>query len=335
MKYMKKAFKINTYFFQLLIAVIVTFTATYFSLPKSLMSTLPSILVASLIIVLIRIPFWQKLLLFVLFAFINATIEYNTVTALFYMLFCVLTFLTCSVAFHLFKKRKVILTVFAVILVILCAIPHSFIFGNIFEGMRSEKIIRHYVNQRYSSSEMVVSGTYYSLNNRYYKATIYSKKMPTEVYSLYVHGNNVIDTYIPFAQTALMNDRMLEITSVLRERFENDRFEVIPIEICGYPFDRPILLSDNNDYNSLMRFKIKAPGFITKAEFLETSEKYYNILVSKKIRFREIIFTGGGLYGESMYISVPYGSLEKNFSGMVKPSHLRASPISRDIINIE
>lgn len=311
------------YYVRIILTVLLAFVGTYYTLPqRGLISTLPVYFAAILIMVLIRVPIWQKAFIFGVFAFTFTTVYYETVYALAFAGICVLTIILCSAAFNLLKKKKLVSSIISVLLICLCALPHPLLFGNYPEAVQANKKIQEYVAKHYTGEGIVVSGTSYDFLTGSYKATVYDQKAPTEKYSISVYNSRLTDSFVRFSEIKLMEKRALEITSALREQFPNDRFSVVPLEISGYPFEDQISLSDPNNYDENMRFEIHVPGFIYKEEFAKKAEAYYNTLLKAKLPFREVVFIGGGDYLNAMSISVPYDLLRKDMAKLIKPSHL-------------
>lgn len=322
MNFLEKIIKNNTS--KLILTAFLAFLAAYFALPaRGLVSTLPLYVLIILISAAIRISVWQKAALFGIFAFIYTSIEYDFIHALGFSALCILTVFISSFAFKLFSKKKVFPAILSLILISACTFPHAYFFGNIIKGINANKIINNYVEERYSDEGSFVSHTYYDYKTDSYKADVYDSKAPTEIYSLSVRNIFLHDSYKQYAQKALMNSRMLEITTALREKYPDDNFEVIPIEISGYPFSEQINLSDTTDYNSKMRFKIIVCGLLNKQDFAEKSNGYYDTIMNSGIDFREIVFTGGGYFQNSFRISVSANPLIKDFYALAEPLPFR------------
>jgi hypothetical protein len=319
------------YYGKLILIVLVAFAGTYYALPqRGLISTLPVYLIAALLAVFIKIPVWQKAALFGIFAFTFSTVYYKPLYTAIFAGICVLTVFICSFAYHLFKKKRTPSAIVAILLVCACIIPHSLLFGNIFDGMTADKMIREYVSEHYTSDEFVISDTSYDFNTGLYKATVYNVKLPTEKYSLSVYNSRLTDSYLRFAEIKLMEKRAIEIRAALREKFPNEMFSVTPLGISGYPYKDQISLNDTDNYNEYMRFEIHVPGYLFKNEFAMKAKSYYNTLVNAKLAFREIVFIGSGEYLNALSIKVPYDLLPKDMEKLIKPSNLL--PLSSNYI---
>lgn len=313
--------KIDSYTIRLISFGLLAFVGTFFAVPtRGLISTLPIYLIAVLFSVLIKIPIWQKSLFFGMFAFIFVTIDYDSFHGLFFAALCILTLLICSISFSLFKKKKALTIVIAVILISICALPHAYFFGNYSDGFNADKVLVKYADTHYNKDNMVISGTYYDYKIGHYKSIVYDKNVPTEIYSMVVQNDKVYDSYVSYVQETLMHNKMLDITNVLRDNFADDTFKVIPLEIAGYPISDEISNNDTTDYSFIMRFKILVPGLIDKDKFAEKSKEYFDAIIESNINFGEIVFTGKDIRRSVLAISVTPKTFYGDFSMLIKPN---------------
>lgn len=305
---------------RLVIAALLAFAGTYFNMPaRGLLSTMPVLLLAVLCSVLIKVPVWQKAALFGLFGYLFSALEFDSTTDLYFAALCILLVLACSLAFYLFKKKKIPQMILAIILVFACAVPQIYFFGNYPEAKTANEKLQEYVSIRYSDEEMIISGIHYDYTTGYYKASLYNKTLPTNVYSIAIKNNHLQDSFIPFAEKELTNSKMLEMTQVLRASFENDLFDVTALEISGYPFSGQISLNDTTDYSSLIKYKIIVPGLLNKNEFEQKAKKYFDVIMESGLDFNEIIFVGSGLQADILTITVGRNPLILDFSRLTTP----------------
>jgi len=320
---LKNLAKNNVNTARLIVVVLLAFGGTYFNMPtRGLISTLPILLIAVLLSVLIRIPAWQKVLLFGFFAFCLAAIDYDILIGLYFAILCILIVSLCTLAFSLFKKKKILPMILAILIIIVCAIPQALLFGNYSQGYSADKIIDEYVSAHYTNENMVVSGTYYDYKTGLYQASIYDKSLPIDICYLVVNNNRIFDGFDSFVERSLMNNRSLELTAILREKFEKDKFDVYSIHIAGYPLfekNKEISLNDTTNYNSLMSFRIIVPGLIDKAAYGKKAETYYNAILAAGFDFKEIIFVASGTDRDIMTIKVSTNPLIKDLSKLIAP----------------
>ncbi|PKM61186.1 MAG: hypothetical protein CVU97_07375 [Firmicutes bacterium HGW-Firmicutes-21] len=310
----------NKYYIRTVVVALLAFLGTYYALPaRGLISMIPFLLVAVLFSVLIKIPIWQKAALFGLFALIFATVEIDYTHGIGFAALCILMVIFCSLAFYLLRKKKILPAIISILLISACAVPHAYFFGNIIKGLDADRILAEYIDERYTSEDTIISETYYDYKHGYYKANIYEKKRPTEIYSLTVINNYLYDSYRTYAEKQLMNRRMLDITSVLRDNFKSDKFEVIPLNISGYPFKSEITINDTNDYNSLMSFRIVISGQLDKDSFTDKAKRYYDTIMDNDIDFKKIVFVSKGTTNTTLRISVTTGPFMKDFPSLLKP----------------
>ncbi len=318
MDFLNRFVQRNIYYIRLTFCALLAFAGTYYALPtRGLVSTLPIFLIAALISVLFKLPAWQKAFLFGLFAFILTLIEYDTAHALGFATICIIVVFLCSLAYYLMKKKKASNVLLALLLIAVCTFPHAYFFGNIVEGMDADKILREYTDKRYASDDMTVSQTFYDYKYGFYKVNVYSKNSPTEIYSLSVQNGFIYDSYRTFAKKTLMHAKMLEITTALRESFPNENFEVIPLDIIGYPYsDTAISLNDSTDYSPFLSFRIDIWGQLDLNRFLETSESYYDAIMRSEVSFDKITFSGKDRYN-ILKLTVSSVPLKKDFTRLL------------------
>ncbi|HAN21144.1 MAG: hypothetical protein A2Y15_02690 [Clostridiales bacterium GWF2_36_10] len=299
---------------------VLAFLGTYFSLPsRGLISTLPIFLIAALMSVLIKIPTWQKALMFGIFAYFFAMIDYDVYSGLAFATLCILTVCISTLAFNLFKTKNVLSMIIALFLIVICALPHAYFFGNYPEGYKAKKVMDEYIQKHYLSEDIIITGISYDYTIGYYKSTIFDKNDPTEIYSMIVMNNKVTDSYSSYAEEVLMNSKMLEITTVLREKFPDDIFKVLPLKITGYPINDEINIADTTDYSSLMHFKVLVPGLIDKDTFAIKSRKYFDVLKEAKINYGDIIFAGKDITRSVLTITVTPKTFFMDFTKLVDP----------------
>ncbi|MDD4165185.1 MAG: hypothetical protein PHD66_08285 [Eubacteriales bacterium] len=308
---------------RLAITGLLAFIGTYFSTPgKGLISTLPILLISALLCVAVKIPSWQKIVFYALFGYFFTTVYYDSKAGMIFAAVCISILLLCELSVYLLKRKKILFAILAILLPLICILPQTYFFGNYIDGKEAQDRISEYVDKRYSDEEMTISGVNYDYKTKYYIATIYDKDLPTDVYTIASQGDHLHDGYLTFAEQTLMYNQMLEITKTLRADFENDRFDVSPQKIIGYPFSGKISLGDEADYRTLMTFKITVPGLLSKAEFEKRAREYYDTILRSGLEFNKICFVGNGTQTDIMTITVSNNPLIGNFSALTSPPRL-------------
>ncbi len=279
----------------LALACLFSFAGGFFILPESgVLSTFMLIIPFAFACALLKLKWWIKLLFFAGFGYVlSAIYNYKAGAAV-----NIITGVVCGtlvtlamVSVWLFKKKKPIYIAAAAVIVAAAAF-HIAVMGSPVEAFRSDGVIKNYYSERYDSEAVALSATYYNREKGVFCADIYGKTDLTSVYTIYVFGGTVSDSYDKYVEFTLMEETRLAVTEALRSAFPDASFTVKQETISDYPNGK-ISPSDTTDYSGRMSIGIYIPSDITYTRFLSRAKLYALTVNDAAIGVEKLSFYGG------------------------------------------
>ena len=240
-----------------------------------------------------------KLFMFGVSVFILNTVENPSLTsALIHTALCLLAVIGFHYGIGAVKKNKIkgisVTTATAAVCIIL-----SLIFiGNPIAAVKANAKISEYTKENYPQTENSVLGSfefskiYYDTETRSYAVDAHSSKFPTEGAAISVKRDQLNDGIYEMMESKVSEPYILEMTSVLREAFPNESFEVSFDGFASLP-DEKLLFADEGELYDNVRYEIFIGGVQTADAMLESVSLYTDAIDKADMEYASIVFKSG------------------------------------------
>ncbi len=301
----------SLYSVKLLLVVALAFIAAItFRRSAGIIAMTPISLLMCAAAAFIGISTLAKCSIFGITVFAINTIENDDINvAIMFSALCLLAIAVFSLAVQTVKKGKKYGYSIGIIGVIVCIGLNIFFVGNPFTAIKAKDKITSYTDVTYPQSENAYLGNfefskiYYRYDTKAYVIDAVSDKYPTEGASLTL-GNEVIrDGFKSLMEEKLSEPYVLDIKSVLRDKFPNDSFSVTFDGFASLP-DDPILASGTGELKNNLYYEITLGGVQTGEQMRERVRDYVNALDESGVGYAKLVFVSGIGNWQRRYVSI-------------------------------
>lgn len=295
---------------RLLIVMAAAFAAAMVLRPSSgIFAMLPISVILCLISSLIKLSIGIKLISFGVLVFAMNSIEHGDfLVSVIYAAICVLACVLFELAVRFFRKSRLRGYIAFALSAVICVTASFLLVGDPFRAYDAREKILAYTEKCYpemhdgSRTEYDVSEIRYDLRTKSYSVDVVNSDFPTDRAAVSLSGEYIYDGFADLMEFNLMNARMLELTSTLRDAFPDDSFEVTQLEIARFPSGSIA----EGDLGRRMSFEIHIGGIQLTSEFSERAKKYASVIDTSGLTYSEITFTAGSGYWYRWEATVDY-----------------------------
>ncbi len=298
----------------ILICGAISSAAAYFALPgTSVAASLPLLAICAAICAFIPTDTISKLLMLPLMTFAFATVITGNTLHSGYMAILSLVFCTAAIAAKkLICDKKTILKAVAILIICAMLFINILFCGSAINNAKSSKLLTEYFNNTYADT-VTHKSCYYDHVSGLYKIDICYHASPTVKRSAYIMGGVIYDDYKVRAERILTVPVSLQLTSAIRELFDDGDFSVEGARIIGFSPDK-IDPSALDTHGELMEFTVRLGGIMTKDEFFAKAKEYALALQFSDAVYHRIVFKGGNGMNDIYQITVRKGMLFADIS---------------------
>ncbi|MFA6729731.1 MAG: hypothetical protein WCR95_01875 [Eubacteriales bacterium] len=290
----------NDYFLYIA-AVVLSFAGALLTLPGfGAVSSFMPVLFFAFALAFLKLKWWVKAAFFAGFGYvITSVFTADSLRSGVTAAFCGAAVTLACGAVWFFKGKKNSYFFTAGVIAALMIFANIMVFGNPVDAFNSKTAFDDYFTQNYEKDSLNVSPIYFDFQKRLYRADITPGKSFEKVFTAYIFGGRVYESYGRFAELMTMEEKRLQVTVVLREKFPGDTFYVRQESISRYP-DGKIAYPEENAsrYEARMCMGIYIPADITPDMFSARVANYLKTLAESGVELGRVNFYGGktGVY---------------------------------------
>ncbi len=315
----------SLYTVKLLIVIVLAFVAAItFRRSVGIIAMTPISLLMCAIASFIGISALAKCSIFAITVFAINTIENDDIKiTLMFSALCLLAITLFSISATMIKKSKKYAYLVGIVCVLLCIGLNLFFVGNPFSALSAKNKITEYTDVKYPNEENAYLGNfefsniYYRYDTKAYVIDAVSDKFPTEKAS-FTLGNEVIkDGFESLMEEKLSEPYVLDIKSILREKFPNDSFSVTFDGFATLP-DENIFSAESGELKNNLCYEIALGGVQTGEQMIERVRDYVNAIDESGLGYAKLVFKSGIGNWLRRYVSIDPNHISKRFEFEVR-----------------
>ncbi len=296
---------------KLLLVVALAFVAAItFRRSAGIIAMTPIPLVTCAVAAFIGVSSLAKCAVFGITVFAVNTIENDDISVtLIFTVLCLLAISVLSYAAQAIKKKKKRGYAICAIGILGCLVLNVFFVGNPFHAIDAKQKISDYTDKKYPQTENAVLGNfefsnvYYRYDTKAYIVDAVSDKYPTEGASITLGNEVVRDGFSDLMTQKLSEPYVLDIKSVLREKFPNDSFSAEFDGMASLP-DQTVFSANEGELKNNLCYEITLSGVQTAEQMRERVREYVNALDESGIGYAKLTFKSGIGTWQRRYVSI-------------------------------